>query len=51
MKVPSLRAELPSKQRQELTRTCFKTLESLMGSLMLQADYKAVVEGHRKAIQ
>ena len=22
-----------------------------MGSLMLQADYKAVVEGHRKAIQ
>lgn len=50
MKVPTSRAELPSKERQELTKTCLKTLESLMASLMLQEDYKAVAEGHRKAI-
>ena len=51
MKASSLKAQLQPKQRQELTRKCMKTLEQLMGSLMLQDDHKAVVDAHRKALQ
>ena len=51
MKMPSLRAQLQQKQRQDLTKRCMKTLEQLMASLMLQEDYKVIQEAHKKALQ
>ena len=51
LKVPALKAQLQPKQRQDLTKKCMKTLEQLMGSLLLQEDYKALVDAHKKALR